>query len=74
MNLFNTGLFGFGVNLLFCGIAAFNLIIDFDNIEVASQYVLPKYYEWYFGFALMVTLIWLYLEILRILARANRRN
>lgn len=56
------------------GIAALNLVIDFDFIDHASRRALPKYMEWYGGFALMVTLIWLYIEMLRLLAKFNERK
>ena len=56
------------------GIATLNLILDFDLIERASQEGLEKYMEWYGAFALMATLIWLYVEILNLLQKLNRRN
>jgi uncharacterized YccA/Bax inhibitor family protein len=46
-----------------------NLILDFDFIEQGVNYQAPKYMEWYGGFSLLVTLIWMYLEILRLLAK-----
>lgn len=56
-------------------IAALNLVLDFDFIEEGSEKGAPKYMEWYGAFGLMVTLIWLYLEILRLLAKlSSRRN
>ena len=55
-------------------IAALNLILDFDFIETGVQGGAPKYLEWYGAFGLMVTLIWLYLEILRLLAKARSRR
>ena len=56
------------------GLAAFNLLLDFDFIEKAAYAGAPKYMEWYGAFGLMVTLVWLYLEILRLLAKlADRR-
>ena len=54
-------------------IAALNLILDFDFIERGAEAGAPKYMEWYGGFALLVTLVWLYLEILRLLSKLNRR-
>jgi uncharacterized YccA/Bax inhibitor family protein len=54
-------------------IAALNLVLDFDLIETGVANGAPKYLEWYGAFALMVTLIWLYLEILRLLGKARRR-
>ena len=54
-------------------IAALNLVLDFDMIETGVRMGAPKYMEWYGAFGLMVTLIWLYLEILRLLAKSRRR-
>ena len=55
-------------------IASLNLVLDFDFIEEASENGAPKYMEWYAAFGLMVTLVWLYLEILRLLAKINSRD
>lgn len=55
-------------------IAAFNLILDFDFIEQGAQKMLPKDYEWFGAFGLMVTLVWLYLEILKLLAKLSDRR
>lgn len=61
-----------GINLLICGVAAFNFLLDFHFIdELTSHVVVPKYMEWYAGFSLLITLVWLYLEILRLLGRTN---
>ena len=49
-------------------------MIDFDFIEQGAKVGAPKYMEWYASFSLLVTLVWLYLEILRLLAKINRRN
>ncbi|MBX2861881.1 MAG: Bax inhibitor-1/YccA family protein [Vampirovibrio sp.] len=67
--IFGSGPIGIGFSLLVVGIAAFNLVLDFDFIEKGANAQLPKYMEWYAAFGLMVTLIWLYLEILRLLAK-----
>ncbi len=64
---------GIGISIFVVVIASLNLIIDFDMIERASQTGAPKYMEWYGAFGLMVTLIWLYLEILRLLSKVRRR-
>jgi len=56
------------------GIAALNLVLDFDFIEQGVQYGAPKYMEWYGAFGIMVTLVWLYLEILRLLSKMRSRN
>jgi uncharacterized YccA/Bax inhibitor family protein len=55
-------------------IAALNLVLDFDFIEEGSEKGAPKYMEWYGAFGLLVTLIWLYLEILRLLAKLSSRR
>jgi uncharacterized YccA/Bax inhibitor family protein len=68
------GPIGIGFSLVVVVIAALNLVLDFDFIENAAERGAPKYLEWYGAFALMVTLVWLYLEILRLLAKLNRRN
>ena len=54
-------------------VAALNLIIDFDFVEQGEKNMLAKDYEWYGAFGLMITLVWLYLEILNLLAKLNRR-
>jgi uncharacterized YccA/Bax inhibitor family protein len=61
-------------SLVVVGIAALNLALDFDLIERGAAARAPKFMEWYSAFGLMVTLVWLYLEILRLLANLNRRN
>ena len=61
------------VSLIFCAVAAFNLMLDFDNIERFSQYQAPKYMEWFCAFGLMVTVVWLYMELLRLLSKFSRR-
>jgi len=65
---------GIAFSLLVVGIAALNLVLDFDLIEQGARYNAPKYMEWYCAFALMVTLIWLYLEVLRLVAKLRSRN
>ena len=63
------------VSLVIVAVAALNLIMDFDFIEKGAEASAPKYMEWYAAFGLMVTLIWLYLELLRLLAKfASRRD
>ncbi|GAA4307569.1 Bax inhibitor-1/YccA family protein [Nibribacter koreensis] len=68
----SSGMAGIIFSLLVVVIAAMNLILDFDTIEHGSQMGAPKYMEWYAAFGLMVTLIWLYLEILRLLSKLRR--
>ncbi|MBP1475852.1 Bax inhibitor-1/YccA family protein [Frateuria sp. MAH-13] len=67
-----SGLLGIGFSLVVVGLAALNLTLDFDLIERGTQAGAPKYMEWYGAFALMVTLVWLYMEILRLLSKARR--
>lgn len=65
---------GIGISLLIVGIAAFNLLVDFAVIESSVSGGAPRYMEWYCGMALLVTLVWLYLEILRLLAKLRGRD
>ena len=74
MTIFNGGMLGIGVSLLICVIASLNFILDFRFIEQGEKSMLPSYFEWYGAFALLVTLVWLYLEVLRLLAQLNRRD
>lgn len=69
-----SGMIGIGFSLFVVVIAALNLVLDFDFIERGAQTNAPKYMEWYGAFGLMVTLVWLYLEILRLLSKLNRRD
>lgn len=71
---FGNGLIGIGFSLFVVVIAALNLVLDFAFIEQSSQSGAPKYMEWYGAFGLMVTLVWLYLEILRLLAKLQSRD
>jgi uncharacterized YccA/Bax inhibitor family protein len=71
--IFGAGTIGIGFSVIVVAIAALNLILDFDFIEKGSQAMLPKDYEWYGAFGLMVTLVWLYIEILRLLAKLRDR-
>lgn len=70
--LHDGGPIGIGISVFIVIIAALNLILDFSFIEQASQSNAPKYMEWYAAFGLMVTLVWLYLEILRLLGKIRR--
>jgi len=63
---------GIGISLVVVCVAALNLILDFDFIEQGSKAGLPRYMDWYGAFGLLVTLIWLYLEMLRLLARLRQ--
>ncbi len=71
--VFGSGMIGIGFSLFVVVIAALNLVLDFDFVERGAQVGAPKYMEWYGAFGLMVTLVWLYLEILRLLSKLNRR-
>lgn len=64
---------GIIISVVIVIIAALNLVLDFDFIENASERGVPKYFEWYGAFGLLVTLIWLYLEILRLLSKLRSR-
>lgn len=69
-----SGLIGIGFSLFVVVIASLNLVLDFDFIENGVEAGAPKYMEWYGAFGLMVTLVWLYLELLRLLAKLQSRD
>lgn len=69
-----SGPIGIAFSLFVCAIAALNLVLDFDFIEQGVHFGAPKYMEWYGAFGIMVTLVWLYLEILRLLSKMRSRN
>jgi len=69
-----SGMIGIGFSLFVVIIASLNLVLDFDFIQKGSDAGAPKYMEWYGAFGLMVTLVWLYIEILRLLAKLNSRD
>jgi uncharacterized YccA/Bax inhibitor family protein len=71
--LYSSSPLGIGISLFVVVIASLNLILDFDMIENAARMGAPRYMEWYGAFGLMVTLIWLYMEILRLLSKLRRR-
>jgi uncharacterized YccA/Bax inhibitor family protein len=73
-SLNGSGALGIGFSLFVVCIAALNLVLDFDFIEQGVNYGAPKYMEWYGAFGIMVTLIWLYLEMLRLLAKTRSRD
>lgn len=66
--------FGIIFSLIVVGLAAMNLILDFDLIENGAKAGAPKYMEWYGAFGLLVTIVWLYLEILRLLSKLSSRK
>lgn len=72
--IFGSGLFGILFSVFVVGLAALNLVLDFDLIETGARENVPKYMEWYSGFTLMVTLVWLYIEILRLLVKLKDRD
>lgn len=65
---------GIVVSVIIVAIASFNLLLDFDFIERGANMNMPKYFEWYSAFGLLVTLVWLYLEILRLLSKVKSRD
>ena len=71
--IFASGAIGIGFSVLVVAIAALNLIIDFDVIERGANNMMSKNFEWYGAFGLMVTLLWLYIEILNLLAKTRNR-
>ncbi len=71
--LYQGSALGIGFSLFVVALAAMNLILDFDMIEKGAEMGAPKYMEWYGAFGLLVTIIWLYMEILRLLSKLNRR-
>ncbi len=70
----DSGAIGIAFSVFVVGIAAFNLLLDFDFVENSVRMGVPKYMEWYAGYALMVTLIWLYFEFLRLLMKLRGRD
>lgn len=62
------GVIGIGISLVIIGVAALNLLLDFDNFEKGARYGAPQYMEWFCAMGLIITLVWLYLEILRLLS------
>ena len=70
----DSGWIGIGFSLFVVGLAALILVLDFDFIEEGARRGAPKYMEWYGAFGLLVTLVWLYLEILRLLAKLQNRK
>lgn len=72
---YDSSALGIGISVFIVAIAALNLILDFDMIEKGAEMGAPKHMEWYCAFGLLVTIIWLYIEILKLLSRlANNRN
>ena len=63
------GTIGIGITVVIIGVAALNLLLDFDNFEKGEQAGAPKFMEWYFGMGLLFTLVWLYIEFLRLISK-----
>lgn len=72
--LHDTGPMGIGISLVIVGVAAFNLLLDFDFVERGVAAGAPRKMEWYAAFGLLVTIVWLYLELLRLLAKLQSRD
>ena len=68
------GMIGIGFSLIVVAVASLNLVLDFDFVEQGVSAGAPKYFEWYAAFGIMVTLVWLYLEMLRLLSKINSRR
>ena len=64
-----SGLMGIGITVVIIAVAALNLLLDFDNFEKGEQTGAPKYMEWYYGMGLLFTIVWLYVEFLRLLSK-----
>ena len=72
--MYDSSLLGIGISLFVVAIAALNLILDFDMIEKGAEQGAPKYMEWYGAFGLLVTIVWLYIEMLKLLSRFAKRS
>ena len=72
--LHDAGPVGIGISLVIVGVAAFNLLLDFDFVERGVAAGAPAKTEWYAAFGLLVTIVWLYLELLRLLAILQGRD
>lgn len=71
----DNSMLGIGINLFVAAIAALSLILDFERLEIGEKMGAPKEMEWYGAFGLLVTMVWLYIQILKLLSRfANNRN
>jgi len=72
--IYGSGLVGIIFSAVVVVVAALNLVLDFDFIEQGAEQGAPKYMEWYAAFGLIVTLVWLYMEILRLLSKLQNRR
>jgi uncharacterized YccA/Bax inhibitor family protein len=68
------GMIGIGFSLFVVGLASMNLLLDFDTFEKGEQHGAPAYMEWYAAMGLLITLVWLYVEVLRLLAKLSSRD
>ncbi len=68
------GMMGIGISVAIIVVATLNLLLDFDNIEKGEMHSAPKYMEWYSAMGLLITLVWLYLELLRLLSKVARER
>ena len=68
------GMMGIGISVVIIGIASFNLLLDFDNFEKGEKFGAPAYMEWFSAMGLLITLVWLYVEILRLLAMLSSND
>lgn len=68
------GMMGIGISVVIIGIASLNLLLDFDNFEKGEKFGAPKYMEWFSAMGLLITLVWLYIELLRLLAILSGRD
>ncbi len=74
LSVFSLGWLGIIIQLVIVGVASLNLVLDFNQIDTGVEMQSPKYMEWYCAFGLMVTIVWMYIEILRLLALLSRRD
>jgi uncharacterized YccA/Bax inhibitor family protein len=72
--LHDGGMMSIGISLVIIGVASLNLLLDFDNFEKGEQYGAPAYMEWFSAMGLLITLVWLYVEILRLLSIISGRD
>lgn len=72
--LHDNGPIGIGISLVIVVVAALNLVLDFDMIDKGAESGAPKYFEWFGAFGLLVTIVWLYLEMLRLLSKLSSRD
>ncbi|MBX9733049.1 MAG: Bax inhibitor-1/YccA family protein, partial [Chitinophagaceae bacterium] len=72
--IYGSGSISIGISLFVVAIAALNLILDFDRIEQGAEMGAPKFMEWFGAFGLMVTIVWLYIEMLKLLSKLSSRD